>query len=65
MGHVTVVIGDGDGDRDGDGVGIIPRQAAEEAIGKAEGVVRAENHIRTAMMERMHPLTAYRKYGRF
>lgn len=50
---------------DGDGVAIIPRQAAEEAIDKAEGVVRAENHIRTAVMEGMHPLTAYRKYGRF
>jgi 4-hydroxy-4-methyl-2-oxoglutarate aldolase len=51
------------GDRDG--VAIIPRLAAEEAIGRAEEAVREENHIRTAVKEGMHPVTAYQKYGRF
>jgi regulator of RNase E activity RraA len=51
------------GDRDG--VTIIPGQAAEEAIGRAEEAIRVENHIRAAVAEGMHPVTAYEKYGRF
>jgi 4-hydroxy-4-methyl-2-oxoglutarate aldolase len=51
------------GDRDG--VVVIPRQAAEEAIGRAEEVVGEESHIRTAVIEGMDPTTAYEKYGRF
>jgi 4-hydroxy-4-methyl-2-oxoglutarate aldolase len=51
------------GDRDG--VVIIPRQAAGKAIGRAEEAIRAENLIRKAVVEGMHPVTAYRKYGRF
>jgi hypothetical protein len=44
---------------------IIPRQVAEEAIGRAEEVIRAENHIRTAVIEGIDPVTAYQQYGRF
>jgi 4-hydroxy-4-methyl-2-oxoglutarate aldolase len=50
---------------DADGVLIIPREAAAEAIGRAEEAIRAENHIRTAVKQGKHPLTAYREYGRF
>jgi hypothetical protein len=46
-------------------VTIIPGQAAEEAIGRAEEAIRVENHIRAAVAEGMHPVTAYEKYGRF
>jgi regulator of RNase E activity RraA len=51
------------GDRDG--VAIVPREVAEEAIGRAEEVVREENQIRTAVGKGMHPVTAYQKFGRF
>lgn len=51
------------GDRDG--VVIIPAEAAEEAIGKAEAVIREENYIRRAVVEGMHPVAAYRRWGRF
>jgi 4-hydroxy-4-methyl-2-oxoglutarate aldolase len=51
------------GDRDG--VVIIPAGAAEEAIGKAEAVIREESHIRRAVVEGMHPVAAYERWGRF
>ena len=51
------------GDRDG--VAIVPREVAEEAIGRAEEVIREENRIRAAVVEGMHPVTAYEKFGRF
>jgi 4-hydroxy-4-methyl-2-oxoglutarate aldolase len=50
---------------DCDGVVIVPRQIAEDVISKAEHVVDTENMVRTSIMEGMHPLEAYRKFGRF
>jgi hypothetical protein len=46
-------------------VAIVPREVAEEAIGRAEEVIREENRIRAAVVEGMHPVTAYEKFGRF
>ena len=51
------------GDRDG--VLIIPQLVAEEVIGKAEEVIRTENLVRKAILEGMHPVQAFEKYGRF
>jgi regulator of RNase E activity RraA len=51
------------GDRDG--VVIIPQAVAEEVISKAEEVVRTENLVRKAILEGVHPLEAYERYGRF
>jgi len=44
---------------------IIPQHIAEEVISRAENVVDTENLVRTSIMEGMHPLEAYRKFGRF
>jgi 4-hydroxy-4-methyl-2-oxoglutarate aldolase len=64
IGRVRVCPGDYVlGDRDG--LAIIPRQVAEEAIGRAEEVIRAESHIRTAVIEGIDPVTEYQQYGRF
>lgn len=60
------VIAPGDyvlGDRDG--VVVIPQRVAEEVIGKAEQVVGTENLVRKAILEGVHPLEAYRRFGRF
>ena len=51
------------GDRDG--VLIIPQLVAEEVIGKAEEVIRTENLVRKAILEGMHPVQAFEKFGRF
>jgi 4-hydroxy-4-methyl-2-oxoglutarate aldolase len=51
------------GDRDG--VVVIPQSAAEEVIAKAEEVVHTENDVRKAILEGMHPVEAYEKFGRF
>jgi len=69
--NVPITIGDvriepGDfvlGDRDG--VVIVPAAIAEEVIGKAEEIVSTENLVRKAILEGVHPLEAYRRYGRF
>ncbi len=60
------VIAPGDyifGDRDG--VAVIPQGAVEEVIGKAEELVRTENLVRRAILQGVHPLAAYERYGRF
>ncbi|MFN8007292.1 MAG: RraA family protein [Terriglobia bacterium] len=62
----TVQIEAGDfvvGDRDG--VLIIPQAIAEEVITKAEEVVRTENLLRKSILEGVHPVDAFRQYGRF
>ena len=62
----TVQIQPGDyvtGDRDG--VLIIPQVIAEEVITKAEEVIRTENLLRKAILEGVHPVDAFNKYGRF
>lgn len=48
-----------------DGVVVIPQRAAEETIAKAEQVVKTENLVRKAILEGVHPLQAYEKFGRF
>ena len=62
----TVEIQPGDyvtGDRDG--VVIIPQAIAEEVITKAEEVIHTENLLRKAILEGIHPVDAFNKYGRF
>ncbi len=51
------------GDRDG--VVTIPAAIAEQVIAKAEEVVRTEDIVRKRILEGVHPLEAYRSYGRF
>lgn len=64
VGDVTIEPGDYVlGDRDG--VVVIPAALAEEVIGKAEEVVSTENLVRKAILQGVHPLEAYRRYGRF
>ena len=62
----NVTVNPGDfvvGDRDG--VLIIPREISEEVLLKSEEVVNTENLVRKAILEGVHPLEAYRTYGRF
>ena len=62
----TVQIESGDfvvGDRDG--VLVIPQAIAEEVITKAEEVVHTENLLRKSILEGVHPVDAFRQYGRF
>lgn len=69
--NVPITIGDvliqpGDfvvGDRDG--VVIIPQTVGEEVIAKAEEVVHTENAVRKAILDGVHPVEAYEKFGRF
>jgi 4-hydroxy-4-methyl-2-oxoglutarate aldolase len=51
------------GDRDG--VLVIPQTIAEEVVTKAEAVVKTENLVRKSILKGMHPVDAYRKFGRF
>ncbi len=51
------------GDRDG--VVIIPQAVAEEVIAKAEAVVHTEDAVRKAILNGIHPVEAYEKFGRF
>lgn len=51
------------GDRDG--VVIIPQRVAAEVVEKGEAVVQTENLVRKAILQGMHPLEAFDKYGRF
>lgn len=64
IGDVTVERGDFVfGDKDG--VIAIPRKIVREVLERAEEVVGTENLVRKAILEGVHPLEAYRKYGRF
>jgi 4-hydroxy-4-methyl-2-oxoglutarate aldolase len=64
IGEVDIQAGDFVlGDRDG--VVIIPQAVAEEVIAKAEAVVHTENAVRKAILEGVHPVEAYEKFGRF
>jgi regulator of RNase E activity RraA len=51
------------GDRDG--VLVIPQTIAEEVVTKAEAVVKTENLVRKLILKGVHPVDAYRKFGRF
>jgi 4-hydroxy-4-methyl-2-oxoglutarate aldolase len=50
---------------DCDGVLVIPQDVAEEVISQAEQVVQMENLVRKAILEGVHPVAAYRRFGRF
>ena len=50
---------------DKDGVVLIPREVTLEVLEKSEEVVNTENLVRKAILEGVHPVDAYRKYGRF
>ncbi len=50
---------------DKDGVLAIPREVTLEVLTKSEEVVHTENLVRKAILEGVHPVDAYRKYGRF
>lgn len=50
---------------DKDGVVVIPQEITMEALEKAEAVVGVENLVRKSILQGIHPVEAYRKYGRF
>ena len=50
---------------DKDGVLAIPRDITLEVLNKSEEVVGTENRVRKAILEGVHPVDAYRTYGRF
>ena len=50
---------------DCDGVLIIPQEIAGAVVAKAEEVVQTENLVRKAILQGIHPLEAFDKYGRF
>ena len=62
----TVTIRSGDfivGDKDG--VLVIPQEITPQVLQKSEEVVGTENLVRKAVLQGVHPVDAYRKYGRF
>ena len=64
IGEVTIRRGDFIvGDRDG--VVVIPTQITLEVLAKSEELVNTENYVRKAILQGVHPVDAYRKYGRF
>lgn len=64
IGNVSILRGDFVvGDRDG--VVVVPSGVALEVLARAEEVVQTENGVRKAILDGVHPVEAYRKYGRF
>jgi 4-hydroxy-4-methyl-2-oxoglutarate aldolase len=64
IGQVTVRRGDFIvGDKDG--VLAIPREITLQVLEKSEEVVNTENLVRKAILQGVHPVDAYRRYGRF
>lgn len=64
IGSVTIRRGDFIvGDKDG--VLVVPQEITLEVLERAEQVVSKENLVRKAILEGVHPVDAYRKYGRF
>jgi len=64
IGHVHIQSGDYVvGDRDG--VLAIPQKVIEDVLTKAEEVVKTENLVRKSILKGVHPVDAYRKFGRF
>jgi regulator of RNase E activity RraA len=51
------------GDRDG--VVVVPQALAGEVAARAEECVNTENLVRKAVLEGVHPLDAYRRFGKF
>jgi 4-hydroxy-4-methyl-2-oxoglutarate aldolase len=50
---------------DKDGVVVIPQEITPQVLQKSEEVVGTENLVRKAVLQGVHPVDAYRKYGRF
>ena len=50
---------------DGDGVVAIPQSIVEEVVTKAEEVVETENRVRKSILKGVHPVDAFRQFGRF
>ncbi len=50
---------------DHDGVLVIPREITLEVLHKAEAVMSTENLVRRDILTGVHPVDAFRKYGRF
>jgi regulator of RNase E activity RraA len=50
---------------DKDGVLAIPREIAEEVLNRAEDLVNTENHVRSDVINGVHPLDSYYKHGWF
>jgi 4-hydroxy-4-methyl-2-oxoglutarate aldolase len=64
IGEVTIRRGDFVvGDQDG--VLVIPQEITLQVLEKSEEVVGTENLVRKAVLQGVHPVDAYRKYGRF
>jgi len=64
IGNVSIAPGDYVvGDRDG--VVIIPQGIAAEVVEKGEAVIQTENLVRKAILQGIHPLEAFDRYGRF
>ena len=64
VGEVTIRRGDFVvGDKDG--VLVIPRDMTLEVLRRSEELVGTENLVRKAILRGVHPLEAYREYGRF
>ena len=50
---------------DKDGVLIVPQAITMEVLTRSEEVLGTENLVRKAILQGVHPLDAYRQYGRF
>ncbi len=50
---------------DNDGVIVIPQEITHEVLIRSEEVLQTENLVRSSILQGMHPVEAYRKYGRF
>jgi 4-hydroxy-4-methyl-2-oxoglutarate aldolase len=50
---------------DKDGVVVIPKDVTGEVLRRSEEVVSTENLVRKAILQGVHPVDAYRTYGRF
>jgi hypothetical protein len=48
-----------------DGVVVIPQEIVPEVLVRSEEVVSTENLVRKDILRGVHPVDAYRKYGRF
>jgi len=44
---------------------VIPRDLTLEVLRRSEEVMGTENLVRKAILRGVHPLEAYREYGRF
>ncbi|WP_108662474.1 RraA family protein [Acuticoccus kandeliae] len=62
----NIVINAGDyilGDQDG--IVVIPKDQVEAVMTRAETAIKAENHVRSAILQGEDPQQAYLKYGKF